>query len=357
MNRYFTYLNYSIGDEDTMVEYSILPENANHVVAIAGSGGRIIPLLARHPQTITCIDISMQQLSFTALRIELVKNHDYETYVGFLGYSDSLQPEQRKDILENIDVEDKYKKILFGIFKYNCFKEPIYYGQFEKTLIKLSHINNIITRGEVKKIFNTSSLDSQIFYYLNNFPKLRWNIVLRLLGNSAMLNAFLYKGDFPQKNIANSYYSIYKKIFENLFTKIEAKKSFFLQLICFGKLKFSCGLPLECNKNIFMASKKSLKHCNVRLINGSINSFIQQQENISFISLSDVLSFMDDKTSINLLAKIHQNLSTNCNIVSRGHVKVIQPDITGYKDMTSSYQKIIENELTQLWNINVYKKL
>ena len=36
MADYFERLNYALGDEDTALEYAILPEQARHVVAVAG---------------------------------------------------------------------------------------------------------------------------------------------------------------------------------------------------------------------------------------------------------------------------------------------------------------------------------
>ena len=43
MADYFERLNYALGDEDTALEFAILPPRARHVVGVAGSGGRLLP--------------------------------------------------------------------------------------------------------------------------------------------------------------------------------------------------------------------------------------------------------------------------------------------------------------------------
>ena len=47
---YFNQLNYTLGNEDTSLELAILPERVGHVFSVAGSGGRVVPLLAKFPR-------------------------------------------------------------------------------------------------------------------------------------------------------------------------------------------------------------------------------------------------------------------------------------------------------------------
>ena len=56
--KYFNSLNYTIGNEDASLELAVLPEKAQHVFTVAGSGSRIIPLLSKNPLRLTCVDSS-----------------------------------------------------------------------------------------------------------------------------------------------------------------------------------------------------------------------------------------------------------------------------------------------------------
>ena len=42
-------------------------------MAVAGSGGRVLPLLARRPRRLTCVDICRPQLFLTELRVEALR--------------------------------------------------------------------------------------------------------------------------------------------------------------------------------------------------------------------------------------------------------------------------------------------
>ena len=64
---YFSKLNYSFANEDTTVEMEILPKGAQRVVCVAGSGSRVLPLLAKKPHKLVCADLSEQQLYITEL--------------------------------------------------------------------------------------------------------------------------------------------------------------------------------------------------------------------------------------------------------------------------------------------------
>ncbi|QPH38261.1 DUF3419 family protein [Pedobacter endophyticus] len=214
--KYFKNLNYSLGDEDSRVEYNILEEDVNHVMGIAGSGGRMLPLLARSPKKLTCVDILDEQLFLTELRYEAIKYLDFEQYLAFLGYPPVfLLPDERRKIFDQLPLSEPARIYLEKVFVNAKWSEIIYTGQFEQTLIKLSKVNRLITGRKGQMLFETNSLPEQIAYLTDRFPRHRWDLVLRLLGNTSVLNSLLYKGDFPKKNIPGSHFKNFKRIFQS----------------------------------------------------------------------------------------------------------------------------------------------
>jgi S-adenosylmethionine-diacylglycerol 3-amino-3-carboxypropyl transferase len=88
---YFSDLNYTLSNEDTRIEFDLLPENAERVFSIAGSGARCLPLISKNPKYLDVIDMSVSQLYLCELRLAAMKTLSYEEYLFLLGYRGALQ--------------------------------------------------------------------------------------------------------------------------------------------------------------------------------------------------------------------------------------------------------------------------
>lgn len=153
MADYFERLNYALGDEDAALEYAILPKRAGHVVGVAGSGGRLLPLLARKPARMTCADISAPQLAFTRLRFALLKQTDHESFMDFMGYRTGTLTTRRQAIFQHLDLPREDRRWLADLFQARRWQAPIYMGAFERTLQRLAKINGLFT-GQASSNFS-----------------------------------------------------------------------------------------------------------------------------------------------------------------------------------------------------------
>jgi S-adenosylmethionine-diacylglycerol 3-amino-3-carboxypropyl transferase len=355
MSNYFTDLNYSLGDEDSSVELGILPEGAKHVIAIAGSGGRALPLLAKCPRKLTCIDFSPPQLAFTHLRLSLLKRVQRETFLEFMGYAPGMSAQQRRTLFESLDIAPTERELLVEMLGRDKWGPPAYQGRFERMLQKMAFINSIFTGPAGRRIFEHIDIADQRNYYLEGFPKYRWNTILRLMGNSAALNSILYRGAFPKNNLGISSFQLYQNVFNSLFTTIFVRESFFAQMIFFGELRFPEGFPVECNEDVYANARRALKSCDVEIVKGDLLGHIEKLTEIDFVSLSDVPSFMPDSAAVSVLQRIKPSLSKNALAIIRGHQRVVHPVSDHFIDVSSQYQRLIESEKTQLWRIQVYQ--
>lgn len=358
-DKYFSNLTYSIGDEDNNIEFQILPANRNHIVSVCGSGTRIIPLLSKFPKKMTCVDISQEQLDLTLLRIQAIKELDFETYISFLGYPpEMITPTERKSIFETLELTQEVRNRLIYLLEKNKWNEIIYYGKFEKTMIDLSRINRLITGKTGKEIFNQASIKKQQEYYLRKFSRKRFNITVALLGNASVLNSILYKGQFPKKNIKGSHYKNFKDVFHKIFTKINIKESFFVQLVFLGKIAFSQANLLEADSEVFLNSKEALKNCSVDFIKGDITEIIRTnpENDIDFVSYSDVPSFLHIEKDVTFLQEIKHKLSKNALVISKGFLRITNPDTKDYLKITTEYKELTETDKTQLWKYQIYKR-
>lgn len=350
-------LNYSLGDEDTSVELATLAEHARHVVAIAGSGGRVVPLLSRAPKQLTCVDISSPQLALTELRIAALRALGHDEYVSFLGYPPApMAPAERKQRFQQLQLSDAARGILARIFEVNGWTRIAYLGRFEQTMAQLSRVNRVVTGRAGQQIFEATDLAAQAAYLASSFPHTRFRLVLRLLGNSAVLNSLLYKGDFPRKNRPESAYRIYRDIFDRLFTRSLARESYFLQLIFFGELRYAEGNPIECDPAIYEQARRALGTTKISYVKGDVLEVVRTAgEPVDFLSLSDVPTFFKGPLEQQFLQELRPRLARGAVVVTRGHLRVVTPEATGFESITPQYQAAIDRELTQLWQIQVHR--
>jgi S-adenosylmethionine-diacylglycerol 3-amino-3-carboxypropyl transferase len=350
-------LNYSLGDEDTSVEFAALPEGARHVVSIAGSGGRVLPLLARAPRKLTCVDISSPQLALTQMRLAALRALEHEEYVRFLGYPPRpMTPAERQQCFQRLELPAPARSLLERIFQASGWAPIAYLGRFEQTMAQLSKVNRLLTGRAGQGLFEAKNLEEQRAYLASSFPHARFRMVLALLGNATVLNSLLYKGDFPKKNLPGSAYSIYRDIFDRLFTRVLARDSYFLQLIFFGELRHAEGNPLECDPAVYAQARRALGGTEITYVKGDVLEVVRQSgDAVDFLSLSDVPTFFQGPLEQSFLQQLRPGLDRDALVITRGHLRVVKPDTSGFKLLASPYREAMDREQTQLWQIQIYQ--
>ncbi|HWN68607.1 MAG TPA: DUF3419 family protein [Haliangium sp.] len=355
--RYFSTLNYTLGDEDTSVEWGILPMERAHVACIAGSGGRMLPLLARKPEILTCIDISESQLALTEMRVAALRDLDYEAFVGFLGYPPfCMPPKERESCFRALSLAAPARAILQPMFERAGWPPIIYLGKFEQMLIRFSRIIRLFTGRRGRQLLDCTTLAEQRAYIEQRFPHARWRAVVFLLGNGTVLNTILYKGEFPRKNIPGSASAFYARAFSHLFQYTLARDSFFLQLLFLGALHHPEGNALECRRDIYEQAKQALATTDLRLVRGDFVEVLRAAHRpLDFVAVSDVPSFLPDDRAGSFLQDIRPALNPEAIVVTRGHLRVADPDRTGFRAIESRFDDLVRAETTQLWHIRVYE--
>lgn len=359
---YFNSLNYTIGNEDATLELEVLPEKVSHVFAVAGSGSRIIPLLANNPHLITCIDSSKEQLSISELRIATLRELNYDDFLAFWGYPIStnyIDVDKRKGMFDSLAISSQAREIINSFFENNNWETLLYAGKWERTFKKLSSINRSITGKSGLGIFNCITAEEQEEYLSTKFPRRAWSFVVFILGNAIVFNNLLYKGNFPKKNIPDSLYSFYSKRFDYLFKQDLARKNYFLQLLFFGKLQFPEGLPLECNKEIFDKAKEGLRKTEIKFILGdAITEASKSLAPIDFLSLSDISSYFKPPREQYFLQEIKKNVSQGGIIVNRYYLRYPENlNTDGYHNISDKFKKTIAKEKIQMYSFGIYQKI
>ena len=354
---YFNKLNYTMSNEDTELEYKLLKEGTNHVLSIAGSGSRVIPLLAKNPKRISICDYSNEQLALTATRIETVRQLTHPEFLAFWGYKEML-PELRKSVFESLTLPLNYHEIMTKIFNEHNWNSLLYIGKYEKMLMSLSSITRKVMGKHILILSAFEDHNEFLEYLYTKFPKHRWGFLIAIFGNSTMFNALLYKGNHPKKNIKGSYSSYYKSMFSRLFQFLLPKESFFLQMLFFGKVIFIEGAPFEADKNIFSDMKEAAKSCQIDYYNGDLFKNLEKiEQKIDFVSFSDILSYFPEDLEKVYLQKIKPYLTEGAITVHRYYFRVNKDlDISGFNQTTDQHSLLIDKEKTQIYIIDTYEK-
>lgn len=348
--RYFEGLNYTLGDEDSAVEHGILRPGAKHVVAVAGSGGRVVPLLAGAPEILTCVDVSPAQLELTRFRLAALAELEREEYLGLLGYEAMPLP-SRLAIARTLGwntssgVVERLLESKRGL---------IYEGRFERMLSLLSRLSQRVLGRHGEMLFGCKNLEEQRRFLATDFPRWRWNLLIMALGNSAVLNALLYRGAFPKKNRPGSHAQIYRSMFDSLLRNTPARCSFFLQMLLLGRLRFAEGYPAECSPEVFVAAKQAARTTSINFVRGDIVRQVASSQEVEFVSLSDVPSFMPQGDAVRVLELMKKGVRRGGIVVMRGHMRLIDPAVAGFSNETRRYQDFIGRERTRLWQIDAF---
>jgi S-adenosylmethionine-diacylglycerol 3-amino-3-carboxypropyl transferase len=271
------------------------------------------------------------------LLIESVKNRDV-----------------RKRIFNSLELTDSAREYFAEQYNNSNWSSILYNGKWEKTFVFFSKVvRKIIGERVVEELFSFDDVEEQKEYIQNRFPKLKWKILMTILGNKPLFNALLYKGDFIKKNVEDSYLQYYTKAFDHLMTHDLAKTSFFLQLCFLGEIRHKEGNLVEASEECFNSMKKSLNKAEIHFHKQDIISAIKNEKNVDFISISDVPSYFSGDVEKNFFQDIRPSLSTRGIVVNRNYLRVPIANRSNYQDVTNNYLRELSDEKVQMYRIEV----
>lgn len=355
----FKSLNYTLGNEDNSIEYELLEENLNHVMSVAGSGSRVLALLAKSPKQLTCVDTAREQLHITELRIEAVRALTYQEYLSFWDYpgSDPLPAAERKAMFHRLDLSPASRRELGEAFRSIQWKSMLYTGRFERLLRRAGMLTRLLMGGDWLRIFDCRDIGEQRRFFWTEFPRHRLDRVI--LAQSLVHEVFFRM--FPsvmRRNISETYHAFFRRMFYSLFTEVDAKASMWLQIYFCGKLLFLQAAPPECDPDIFGRIKQSLGHCRIFYLNGSIfDSESIPPDPVDFLSLSNVPSYLTGALERSYMRDLRPKLGERAMVVTRTHLHVPEgTDLDGYENVTEHYGDLGRREKTRLYQIDVFRK-
>jgi S-adenosylmethionine-diacylglycerol 3-amino-3-carboxypropyl transferase len=349
MQTYFQSLNYSMANEDTTLEYDLARiTNAKNILTVGGSGSRALPFLALPLDALTIVDVSPDQLLLIELKLQTIKQLEHREAITFWTSEDAAA---REAVFKKLTLDQKFQDFYHFHSKHNPKLAPLYWGKWEKTFRTFSKITGLFFSKNLREAaFKT---DKPAAFFKEHIKGIKWDTIIKIVGNKAMFNSILYKGSFIQKNSALSYFDYYSQAFERLFA-LDIKRSHFLQLCLCGKVVREEGLPIEFDPILFARIKASKISPNYQ--QGSV---FERSESTQYdlVSLSDVPSYLSGEMEKNYLQLIKKNVAKAGMVVNRFYLRTTEnTNQLGYQDITQDHSGIISQELVQMYQVQLLQK-
>ena len=339
-----------MANEDTTLEYKLAATlGAKNILTVGGSGSRALPFLALPLHQLRIVDISADQILLIKFKLETIRQLSHADTLTF--WTSSEAP-QRAMILKKMNLEDNLQAFYQYHSRNNPQSAPLFWGKWEKTFQTFSKITQFLFPKKIREgLFSTSN---PYGYFEKHIKGFRWNLLLKIVGNKAMFNSFLYKGSFIIKNSPLSYYDFYSQAFDRLF-RLDIQRSHFLQLCFCGKVLQNEALPIEFHPDIFEKIKAS--KVNPIYQQGSIFERVEDTQ-YDLISLSDVPSYLSGSLEQNYIQILAKNVALSGIVVNRFYLRSSEnTNLSGFQEITNDHKLIIEEELVQMYDVQLLKKV
>jgi S-adenosylmethionine-diacylglycerol 3-amino-3-carboxypropyl transferase len=357
VSTYFQGLNYSLANEDTRIEHDLLPENAGSVFSVCGSGGRVLPLIAKNPGEVHVVDLSETQLKLFRLRYAAAQKLNRNEFLFLLGYVKDA-PYLRADLLQRLKLsaeDEKFWKSQEQLWRKDGF---IYLGKWERHFMKLGKFFRLIPGVNVAPLFEAKNLTEQKEilnrYWKPAFFKTYTIIVL----NEWVSNKLLYKGSFAGgSKVKTKKLSTAEMVFaefNDLFHHTHVRSNYFLNMIFLNHVSFPEAYPIECSEGVLEGVRKA--HPRIVFEQQNLLPLLKQRPH-DFYSLSDTFSYMQDEEVGSFLSTLPEDIPQGSKMVIRTFMRKPHFTISSpWKTDEKLNEKLAKKDCTRVYEFTVLKK-
>ncbi|MGZ3787803.1 MAG: DUF3419 family protein, partial [Bacteriovorax sp.] len=154
--KYFSGLNYTLGNEDTSVEIELSKiHRPKDVFSVCGSGGRSLPLCASYTEHLTLSDLSSEQIKLAMLReatYRQLAQDEFLLFWGYYPYSDDNFCKARKELFLKLDLPNDVRGFFTDVYSELEFTSVLYLGKWERTFQVLAKITRTLMGKDFDRI-------------------------------------------------------------------------------------------------------------------------------------------------------------------------------------------------------------
>ncbi|MFG1501528.1 DUF3419 family protein [Halobacteriovorax sp. XZX-3] len=344
MAKYFTdKLNYSLANEDIAMESKVCEKlSPKKIGSICGAGPRGLYLITNTDSKLDLFDVSGLQIEWARAYEKAILALEEVDYLRAYHDDSAIL----KTVGANVGLNDYFEANEIAALA----------GSWEKTFITFSKLcRKILGHRIIEALRNCKTIQEQLNIMDTVSFKVKWTVVLSIVGNKALMNSLLYRGDFIRKNIPESYVKFYRNRFARLFKNNLIKDNFFLSLCFFGEVTLT-NTPLRCR------NYSKLKECiETTQVNYHIGDVVAELESgkyqFDYFSYSDVPSYFDDKLGKDFIKKARPSIAIGGVICVRYYLRVHTPELEGFEDITAEFKDLIKKEKVGVYDIRFYKRV
>ena len=360
---YFDTLNYTLSNEDTRIEMALLKERVSRVFSICGSGARVLPLIAQNPESLDCVDLSLEQLMLCELRLAAARALTNDEFLFFMGYRGGIPDltagdADRLPLFQRLELTPKTRE--FWTERLQAWRPRgfIFLGRWESHFQKLGRIFRHGLRLDMRPIFEAHSISEQLELFDKHWKPFVFSTFLKLVANEYVFNKFLYKGHFSgasgSRTESRPPYQFIEEEFTRIFTTTLVRKNYFMQILFLGGILYEEGLPIDAQVSTLNAVRKSRTKVNYRQEN---LLEVLKDSAYDFISLSDTISYLPKEAAENILQCLGPQTPTGSTVVIRSFLR--QPakiNSAGWTELVDKNQWAKKLDTTAVYEFEIYKK-
>ncbi|MES2962352.1 MAG: DUF3419 family protein [Bdellovibrionota bacterium] len=360
---YFDTLNYTLSNEDTRVEAALLKERAAKVFTICGSGARVLPLVAKNPDQVDCVDLSKEQLMLCELRHAAVRALTNDEYLFFIGYrggipSDTTGDDDRRELFTRLELSGETRKFWDDRAQAWAPRGFIFLGRWESHFQKLGRVFRQGLRMDMRPIFEAHSISEQLELFDKHWRPLVFSTFLKIAASEYVFNKFLYKGHFSgaseRRTESRSPARFIEEEFTRIFTTTLVRKNYFMQILFLGGILYEEGLPIEAQATTLNAVRKSKTKINYRQEN---LLDVLKGSSYDFISLSDTISYLPSDAASGVLQCLGTDTPSGSTAVIRSFLrKPASIDSKGWTQLTDKNAWAQKLDTTAVYEFEIYQK-
>ena len=311
--------NFGISQEDALTEFRAMDIKKNdRLLCIASAGEIPLNLMAMEDIYIEAVDISLNQLFLSKLKLHSICALEPPEAAAFLGFMDTDPSHRKKFLHKVIPLMEKEEKRFWMQNIDAIEKGPIRVARFEKFVAKLSSIGlHIIGKKKLLRLFEFETIEEQQEFFDRHlstvFLKTIFNIAFhpRVYKKRGMASDGLKHAE--GLNIANFFYSRFK----DFCSATLARQNYYLQYTFFKKVLFPEALPEYLSEKAVAQIKKNRQKVTWRLC--SFTEVIEKSRNGAFnkFHMSNIGDWMSREDYADLLNLVKKKADQPAKIFAR----------------------------------------
>lgn len=349
--------------EDICVIQEALKINSNDVVlSLTSSGCNILNFLLFNPKKIYAVDFNPYQNYLLDLKIQAIKNLNYEEFLELLGIS---QSNNAIEIYQSIRAQMDEKTRTFWDSKIKPIKKGLIYAGEHDIKAFGSFLRFLIGKETIEGFFKCNTIEEQTEYYQKKFYGFPWKLFLKFSYNLSYMRLtlclrLLYQFHFREKKPSEilkyirgvSYPKNPLRQIEFILTKNSIIDNYFASLIFLNRYYNEKFFPPYLKKESFSILKERIDRIEIKTI--SIKTILNDlpDNSITKFNFSNSFDWFDEKDYTNIFSEIVRVGVNNGRIffLSNRIDRVIPKNIKGLYSEKEFANQLLKKDRTILYS-------